>query len=264
MAGNLDMSLDDIIMNNKKSRGNSGNFAGRGRGRGRSNFGSGPDRRFQNRIPVRATPYSTRPLVPLLEPMLMHQMVVSEPSNEEKGTKLYVSNLDYGVSNGDIEILFSDVGKLKQHSIHYDRSGRSKGTAEVVFLRHSDALAAIKKYNNVELDGKPLKIELVGANLVLPTFMPRTGNWMMGNLNSNFRSTPGQAGSRAPAQAHGTSDLHLNSSRQGQAAGHRGSARGGFGRGQGRRQGRNHGEKVTAKDLDAELEKYHLEAMQIN
>ncbi|GFS37376.1 RNA-binding (RRM/RBD/RNP motifs) family protein [Actinidia rufa] len=43
----------------------------------------------------------------------------------------------------------------------------------------------------------------------------------------------------------------------------RGGGRGGgFGRGRG--QGRGHGEKISAEDLDAELEKYHSEAMQIN
>lgn len=36
----------------------------------------------------------------------------------------------------------------------------------------------------------------------------------------------------------------------------------GFGRGRGRGRGRS--EKISAEDLDAELEKYHTEAMQIN
>lgn len=53
---------------------------------------------------------------------------------------------------------------MKRCSIHYDQNGRSKGTAEVVFMRHSDALSAIKKYNNMRLDGKPLQIELVGTS----------------------------------------------------------------------------------------------------
>ncbi|MCH1923173.1 THO complex subunit 4, partial [Shewanella sp. A3A] len=44
------------------------------------------------------------------------------------------------------------------------RSGRSKGTAEVVFARRGDAVAAVKKYNNVQLDGKPMKIEILGTN----------------------------------------------------------------------------------------------------
>jgi RNA recognition motif-containing protein len=38
-----------------------------------------------------------------------------------------------------------------------------QGTAEVVFVRRSDALAALKRYNNVQLDGKPMKIEFIGT-----------------------------------------------------------------------------------------------------
>ena len=29
-------------------------------------------------------------------------------------------------------------------------------------------MAAIKRYNNVQLDGKPMKIEIVGTNLGIP------------------------------------------------------------------------------------------------
>lgn len=47
-----------------------------------------------------------------------------------------------------------------------------QGSAEVVFVRRSDAVAAVKKYNNVQLDGKLMKIELIGSNVGLPT-MPR-------------------------------------------------------------------------------------------
>lgn len=47
----------------------------------------------------------------------------------------------------------------------------------------------------------------------------------------------------------------------GQLRGGGGSGRG-FGRGRGR--GRGRGEKVSAEDLDADLEKYHSESMQIN
>jgi hypothetical protein len=39
-----------------------------------------------------------------------------------------------------------------------------QGAAEVVFARRADAVAAVKKYNNVQLDGKPMKIEIVGTN----------------------------------------------------------------------------------------------------
>lgn len=37
---------------------------------------------------------------------------------------------------------------------------RPDGTAFVIFANHEDAAQAIKRYNNVALDGKPMKIEL--------------------------------------------------------------------------------------------------------
>ena len=52
---------------------------------------------------------------------------------------------------------------MKSAGLNFDQNGRSKGTAEVVLARRQDATQAIKTYNGVKLDGRPLKIELVGG-----------------------------------------------------------------------------------------------------
>lgn len=247
MAGAaLDMTLDDLIKNNKKSGG------GRGRGRG---SGPGPARRFPNRGANRAAPYAAAAKAP--ESAWKHDMFGGDQSmgiagqgggrasSIETGTKLYISNLDYGVSNDDIKELFAEVGDLKKSSVHYDRSGRSKGTAEVVFSRRLDALSALKRYNNVQLDGKPMKIEIVGTNIVTPGAGPPPANNSVGNFNGVPRSGQARGGGF------------------GRPRGGAGGGRG-FGRGRGRGRGRDHGEKISADDLDADLDKYHEASMQIN
>ncbi|KAJ7947684.1 THO complex subunit 4A [Quillaja saponaria] len=244
MSAALDMTLDDIIKNNKKSG------SGNSRGRGRSS-GPGPARRFSNRAANRAAPYSAAKAP---ETTWKHDLFIDQPavpfqaqggraSSIETGTKLYISNLDYGVSNEDIKELFSEVGDLKRCTIHYDRSGRSKGTAEVVFSRRTDAAAAVKRYNDVQLDGKPMKIEIVGTNIATPALAP-AANGTLGNANGIPRGGQGRGGARGRQRG--------------------GDSYRGRGSGRGRGRGRGRDEKVSADDLDAELEKYHSEAMQIN
>ncbi|KAF5446985.1 hypothetical protein F2P56_032576 [Juglans regia] len=171
MSAALDMALDDIIKTNKQS---GSGARGRNRASG-TGTGPGPARRFPNRAANRTAPYAP-PKAP--ETTWQHDLYMEEnlgrASAIETGTKLYISNLDYGVSNEDIKELFAEVGDLKRYSIHYDRSGRSKGTAEVVFSRRADAVAAVKRYNNVQLDGKPMKLEIVGTNIATPGAPPAT------------------------------------------------------------------------------------------
>ncbi|KAH1234265.1 THO complex subunit 4A [Glycine max] len=108
MSAVMDMSLDDIIKNNKKS--------GFGSSRGRIRpFGYGPTHRFPNRAANRAAPYATAKAsnVTWQHDLYADQHVAAagypaqggRAASIEIGIKLYISNLDYGVSNDDIKKL---------------------------------------------------------------------------------------------------------------------------------------------------------------
>lgn len=256
MVDQIEMALDDIIKANKKPRGGGG--AGRkfnatrkpGGGRGGSGGGfrngrTGGVLRGRNRGGISKSANYTRGDV---NSAWKHDMFndFGERKIQRNAmaaittgpTKLLVSNLDFGVSDSDIQELFSEFGILKSAAVHYDRSGRSLGTADVVFERRADALKAMKQYNGVPLDGRAMNIQL--ATSEISTFRPeersRIGGGSGGgpvrrNINRGGANR-NQGGSRGNARRGG------------------GGGRGGAGAGRGKRP------VPTAEQLDAELDAY--------
>ncbi|KAG1441756.1 hypothetical protein G6F56_011347 [Rhizopus delemar] len=76
------------------------------------------------------------------------------------GIELAIENLHYNVTEQDVLELFSTVGTVEKARLFYDRSGRSTGQAKVKYASSSDAERAIEKFDKVELDGQPMKIEI--------------------------------------------------------------------------------------------------------
>jgi len=263
VADKIDMSLDDIISSNRRGRGGRGGRGARGgrggrvsgrgstRGRSSSNFGNGggPVRRGGRGGQNRTSPYSRPRNIP---DRWQHDKFdspaggagVGRRSTElTTGAHLQIANLDFGVTESDIKELFTEFGKLKKAMINYDSSGRSHGTADVIFERKQDAAKAVKTYNGVPLDGRPMKIEVVAGQMSFdqnnstPMMRRRTSSGGFGSTRGSFRGGRGR---------------NDNYSSRGNSRG----ARGGRGRGRGGRGGRDQREAPSKDDLDKELDNY--------
>jgi len=73
--------------------------------------------------------------------------------------KLYVGNLTYGVTDSDLNSLFSPHGTVRSAQVIMDRdTGRSKGFGFVEMDSSEEAQAAIAALNGQDSDGRPLKV----------------------------------------------------------------------------------------------------------
>jgi len=74
--------------------------------------------------------------------------------------KLYVGNLEYTVTQEDLETLFAEHGQIISVSIATDRySGRPRGFAFVEFANNEDAQKAKQALNGQDLKGRALRVD---------------------------------------------------------------------------------------------------------
>lgn len=80
------------------------------------------------------------------------------PGKVASTTKVYVNNLSWETSDGDLENYFGRVGEVKSCSIRKSKSGRSFGQGIVEFATASGAADSVERLNNTELDGRQIAV----------------------------------------------------------------------------------------------------------
>ena len=73
--------------------------------------------------------------------------------------KLFVGNIEWGVTDEDLQKLFAEHGEVEEAIIIKDKfSGRSKGFGFVTFVNEEDADKAIAALNEYDLNGRQIAV----------------------------------------------------------------------------------------------------------
>jgi cold-inducible RNA-binding protein len=73
--------------------------------------------------------------------------------------KLYVGNLSFQTSSGDLQQLFAQAGTVESASVVEDReTGRSRGFGFVEMSSKEEGEAAIAQFNGKEVNGRNLNV----------------------------------------------------------------------------------------------------------
>lgn len=76
-------------------------------------------------------------------------------------SKLYVGNLDYGVTGEQLSEMFSQAGSVVSGVVITDRqSGRSKGFGFVEMSNEDEAKKAIEMFNGKDLQGRNMVVNV--------------------------------------------------------------------------------------------------------
>lgn len=87
---------------------------------------------------------------------------------------LYVSNLDYSLTNSDLHTLFSTFGRIARVTVLKDRATRqSRGVAFIQFVSRDDAHKAAREMNGKILNGRTLTASIAADNGRAPEFIKK-------------------------------------------------------------------------------------------
>ncbi|KAB1219030.1 Zinc finger CCHC-type and RNA-binding motif-containing protein 1 [Morella rubra] len=85
---------------------------------------------------------------------------------------IYVSNLDYSLTNSDLHQLFSTFGKVARVTVLKDRVTRlSRGVSFVQFVSAGDALSAARQMHGKVLNGRKISASIAADNGRAPEFI---------------------------------------------------------------------------------------------
>ncbi|CAN7053360.1 hypothetical protein IGI04_028279 [Brassica rapa subsp. trilocularis] len=287
MADSLSMSLDEMVKRSKAAKKSAGKGVSRGGAKGAGRGAGVPVRRGPLAVKARPSSFSNKASSRIWDLLSLNRRKKNLPwqnglfeesmrsvgvTGIEVGTTVYVTNLDQGVTNEDIRELFGEIGEMKRYAIHYDQNGRPNGSAEVVYMRRSDAFQAMKRYNNVLLDGRSMKLEILGGkNEVAPVAARVNVTGLNGRMKRTVSIGQGIRGGRGRGSAAPSMRRLPIGNQQGGGVrsgrgGFRGRGRGQAGGGRGNKGGRGGKKAVekSAEELDKDLETYHAEAMNIS
>lgn len=106
---------------------------------------------------IRVDFYSNKP-----PPREKNQQRERRGRNSDDGRRIYVGNLDYGTTDDTLYEIFREYGEVLSCAQMVDREDptRKRGFGFVTFARIDDANAAVDNLDGLEVDGRPLRVNI--------------------------------------------------------------------------------------------------------
>ncbi|XP_022093735.1 RNA-binding motif protein, X chromosome-like isoform X2 [Acanthaster planci] len=112
-------------------------------------------------------------------------------------TKIFLGNLSFDTDEKKLQDMFAKVGPIDQLLLMRDKeSGTSRGFAFITYVNANDAKDAVSRYNESELDGKFIKVDMALKGIKQQTMAARGGTSGRGmdRGRGSFRGRGGPVG----------------------------------------------------------------------